>query len=61
MGNLGRRQTRRRLWMGGAMVAVGAAALAGLVAADAPRWWRLGLAVPFWLAGLGFFQARAKT
>ena len=60
-GNLGPRQRRRRLVMGAAMLALGAAGLAWLLAVDAPRWWRLALAAPFWAAGLGLFQARART
>jgi hypothetical protein len=61
MANLGPRQSRRRLGMGAGMLAAGAVGLGGLLAMGAPRWWRVALAVPFWLAGLGFFQARAKT
>lgn len=60
-GNLGPRQTHRRLALGAVMLLVGVAGLIALLATGAPRWSRLSLLVPFWAAGLGLFQARAKT
>jgi hypothetical protein len=32
-----------------------------LIADGAPRWWRLGLVLPWWTAALGIFQARAQV
>ena len=52
---------RRRLALGVAMLGVALAAAAVLVALSAPRSLRLALFVPYWLAALGFFQARAHT
>ena len=59
--NIGRRQRRLRLAFGLAMLAVALAGGAWAVAAKAPPALRAALAVPFFLAGLGIFQARAKT
>jgi hypothetical protein len=59
--NLGPRQAHRRLVLGLVMLLVGVAGLVALIAAGAPRWWRVGLVVPFWIGELGLFQARAKT
>jgi hypothetical protein len=59
--NIGPGGRRRRYLIGGAAVAVGLAAAAGLAALDAPRGLRAFLALPFWLAGLGFFQAQGHT
>jgi hypothetical protein len=59
--NIGVRERRKRLTFG--LVASGvSAALAGmLVVRGAGRPWRLTLVLPFWVAALGVFQARAKT
>jgi len=59
--NIGPREQRKRLVMGVVMLALGAGSAVALVAAGAPVSWRLGLFLPFWVAGLGVFQARAKT
>lgn len=59
--NIGGRQRRAR-WLGGAVAAVAAAALLGiLVLSGAPRWWRLAVALPAWLAALGLLQSKEKT
>jgi hypothetical protein len=59
--NIGPRETRRRGWLGVVMLVVGVAAAVALVAGGVERPWRLLLFVPFWLAGYGIFQARART
>ena len=59
--NIGPREQRKRLVMGvGALAAGGLIALA-MLAAGAPRAWRIGLFFPFWMGALGIFQAREKT
>jgi hypothetical protein len=42
-------------------VGVSAAAALVLLAAGAPKPWRLGLFLPLWLGMLGIFQAKEKT
>jgi uncharacterized membrane protein len=60
-GNIGPRGRRKRRVLGivSLTVAVGVAFL--LVAFDAPRWSRLVIFFPLWMAGLGLLQAREKT
>jgi hypothetical protein len=59
--NIGRRQRRIR-WLSGAVAAtVTVGLLLVLVLGDAPRLWRLGVAIPAWFAALGFLQSREKT
>jgi hypothetical protein len=45
------------------LASAGAAALLGfvMVGYEAPRWWRLIVFLPLWMAGLGLLQAREKT
>lgn len=59
--NIGPREIRKRYALG--VVSLVAAALLGfaLIGYDAPRWARLLVFVPVWIAGLGLFQAREKT
>ena len=59
--NIGGREIRLRRLMG--VASAGAAALLGfvLVGYGAPRWWRLLIFLPLWMAGLGLLQAREKT
>lgn len=52
---------RRRYLIGAVALALGATATAVLVWRGVDTGWRLALIVPFWMAGLGFFQARAGT
>ena len=59
--NLGPKETRRRLVMGIVMLVVGVAAAAFFAVAGVDRPWRLVLFLPFWMAGAGLLQARAKT
>jgi hypothetical protein len=60
-GNIGPRERRKRMAMGIAMLALGAALAAVLTARGAAPWWRASLFVPFWLGALGLLQARAGT
>ncbi|HEX4914515.1 MAG TPA: hypothetical protein VFV51_11175 [Vicinamibacterales bacterium] len=59
--NIGNREIRLRRLMG--LASAVAAALLGfvLVGYEAPRWWRLLIFLPLWMAGLGLLQAREKT
>ena len=59
--NIGPREQRRRIVMGIGMSVLTAAAVVWLVAADAPRVWRLLVFVPAWIAALDFLQVRART
>lgn len=59
--NIGRRQRRVR-WVSGAVAAALAAGLLlFLVLTDAPRPWRLAVAIPAWFAALGFLQSKEET
>ena len=59
--NIGPRERRKRRVLGivSLTVAVGVAFV--LVTFDAPRWSRLVVFFPLWLAGLGLLQAREQT
>jgi hypothetical protein len=61
-GNLGPRESRKRLVFGLAMLAVGIGMAVALGASytEAPLWWLL-LFIPFWLAALNLLQAKEKT
>ena len=59
--NIGPRERRKRVRFGIMLLGVGVLAAAVLLILGAPRMWRASLLLPFWLAGLGFFQARDKT
>lgn len=60
-GNLGPRESRKRLVFGLAMLALGAGLIAALVVLHVGWTWRLVLFFPFWLAALGLIEAREKT
>jgi len=47
--------------MGWVWLALGIGLVAALVIRDAPMWWYSVAAVPFFLAALGYFQAREQT
>lgn len=59
--NIGPRERRKRRLLGivSLTAAVGVAFV--LLAFDAPRWSRLVVFFPLWMAGLGLLQARDKT
>lgn len=59
--NIGPAGIRRRANIGWLALVVGIALLVLLLVLDAPRWARLALFLPFWGAGLGFFQASGST
>lgn len=59
--NIGARGIRQRRFMGAAFAAAAAVLLVALMEYGAPRWSRLLLFVPLWMAGLGLFQAHEKT
>lgn len=59
--NIGSGERRKRLLGGVGAFIVGVVALALLVTFSVDRWWRLTLILPFWLAGIGFFQYWDKT
>ena len=52
---------RRRLFMGGAILAAGVAAAAVLVVTGAPRGARLALVLPFYLGMVNLLQFRDHT
>jgi hypothetical protein len=59
--NIGPGQRRRRLVMGAVMALVAAVTVVWLMAADAPRAWRMLVLVPAWIGALDFLQVRART
>jgi len=59
--NIGPGGCRRRYLIGAGALALGVVVAAVLVWLGAPRGARAALLVPFWVAGLGFFQAREHT
>lgn len=61
MMNLGPKETRKRLVMGVVMLAAGVGIAVVLIVSGSNRWWRLAVFFPFWMAGLGLYQAKQKT
>ena len=59
--NIGPKETRKRLLMGVAMLALGVALAAIFTHADVSRGWYSVLFLPFWMGTLGISQARKKT
>ncbi len=59
--NIGPREQRKRRLLGIVALTIGVAAAFVLVVYDAPRWTRLVVFLPVWIAGLGLLQAREKT
>ncbi len=59
--NIGPRERRKRRLLGIVSLTVAVAVAFVLVAFGAPRWSRLVVFFPLWMAGLGLLQARAKT
>ena len=61
LANIGPKETRKRLLMGVAMLALGVVLAVVFAYADASRGWYAALLLPFWMGTLGFSQARKKT
>lgn len=59
--NIGPREQRKRRLLGLVALVVGAGTAFVLVVYGAPRWSRLVIFFPIWMAGLGLLQAREKT
>ena len=59
--NIGPRERRKRRLLGIVSLTVAVAVAFVLVAFGAPRWSRLVVFFPLWMAGLGLLQAREKT
>ena len=59
--NIGPRERRKRRLLGVVALTVGVGLAFLLVVMAAPRWSRLVVFVPIWIAGLGLLQAREKT
>ena len=61
LANIGPKETRKRLLMGVAMLAVGVAVAVILTHAGASHGWYALLFLPFWMGTLPISQARKKT
>ena len=61
LANIGPKQTRKRLLMGVAMLALGVVLAVVFMHADVSRGWYSVLFLPFWMGTLGISQARKKT
>ena len=59
--NIGPRETRKRLLMGVAMLAMGVVLAVIFTHAGVSRGWYAALFLPFWMGTLAFSQARKKT
>ena len=59
--NIGPREQIKRRLMGMVALTAGVGTAFVLVANGAPRWLRLIIFFPIWIAGLGLMQAREKT
>lgn len=59
--NISTAERRKRLLSGAVSLAMGLAALAGLILLEFSPWWRLGLFPVFASAATGYFQWRDKT
>jgi hypothetical protein len=59
--NIGPREVRKRRLMGIIALAAGVGLAFLSVVMETPRWSRLIVFFPIWIAGLGLFQAREKT
>lgn len=59
--NIGPRERRKRRLLGFVALTIGVGLAFVLVVTGVPRWWRLVVFFPVWLAGLGLLQAREKT
>ena len=61
LANIGPKETRKRLLMGVAMIALSAVLAVVFAYAGVSRGWYAALLLPFWMGTLGISQARKKT
>jgi type IV secretory pathway VirB3-like protein len=61
LANIGPKETRKRLIMGVAMLAMGVVMAVIFTHAGVSRGWYSVLFLPFWMGTLGISQARKKT
>ena len=61
LANIGPKETRKRLLMGVAMLAMGVALTVIFTHAGVSRVWYAALFLPFWMGTLAVSQARKKT
>jgi hypothetical protein len=61
LANIGPKETRKRLLMGVAMLAMGVVLAVIFTHADVSRGWYAALFLPFWIGSLAVSQARKKT
>jgi hypothetical protein len=61
LANIGPKETRKRLLMGVAMLALGGVLAVVFAHADVSRGWYAALVLPFWIGTLAVSQARKKT
>ena len=61
LSNIGPKETRKRLLMGLAMLALGVVLAVVFAYADVSRGWYAALFLPFWMGTLAVSQARKKT
>jgi len=61
LANIGPKETRKRLIMGVAMLAMGVVLAVTFTHAGVSRGWYAVLFLPFWMGTLGISQARKKT
>ena len=59
--NIGPKETRKRLLLGVAMLALGVVLAIIFTHADVRRGWYAALFLPFWIGTLALSQARKKT
>ena len=61
LANIGPKETRKRLLMGVAMLAMGVVMAVIFTHAGVSRGWYAALLMPFWMGTLAISQARKKT
>ena len=61
LSNIGPKEIRKRLLMGGAMLALGVVLAVVFAHAGVSRGWYAALFLPFWMGTLAVSQARKKT
>jgi hypothetical protein len=61
LANIGPKEVRKRLLMGGAVLGLGVILAIVFARSEVSRGWYAALFLPFWMGSLAFFQARKKT